>query len=319
MNSSIDERMVCIAKNNRNPFAKKPNLQIWDTFREVIRLYLSGRHAEAFQMFYELFLEHVEKLRLSTIKKDECFYRMRIGHNAYEEFRGKNEMFHIPFECSHLVGNERYSISGFPSLYLGSSAYVCWEEIRRPDINYVNTALFKAAKTTKVIDMTIKDRYRFNDERFSDCLVLACSIPVQYPSAPFKPEYIIPQMLLHSLVKYNQDKTDENEISGIKYSSTHIKDSNLWINFPTNRTNRKLFENYVFPAFDRKESGISDKLDKLFDFHNCITYNKMMLMYPDREYDRKDRYGSCAFGKIEQLLNGLPLASMLTYDGSLRP
>lgn len=41
-------------------------------------------------------------------------------------------MFHIPITMRRQVGTERYSIPGYPCLYLGNSIYVCWEEMNRP-------------------------------------------------------------------------------------------------------------------------------------------------------------------------------------------
>ena len=207
-------------------------------------------------------------------------------------------------------------MSGFPSLYLGSSVYVCWEEMRRPDIDYANFALFKTTTTIKVVDLANKEHYHFTGEKFTDCLVLACSFPVQFPNDPFKPEYIIPQMLLQSLVRYNRDNKNGEKIAGIKYSSTHIKDSKLWINYPENRKNRQLFYNYVFPAFDRKETGSSTELNTIFQFWNSITYNKLKLMNPDLQSDKSDIYGRSIFGKIEYKLQNMIPSGMLTYDPS---
>lgn len=315
VHDTIDARMQAIAKKEY-ALQRALNLKIWDALIEVIQRYLSGCLSEAFQKFYDLFSENISFVRFSYLGKDSNLYRMRTAKNGYEEYNSKEEMFHIPFEYNHLVGNERYSISGFPSLYLGSSVYVCWEELRRPELDYANIALFKSIEDIKVLDLSTPKYLHFTNERFADCLVLACSIPVNNPSAPFKPEYIIPQMLLQSLVKYNIEN-ENNRIEGIKYTSTHVNDDNLWITFPTNRINKNLFNNYVFPAFDRNEKGISCRLDGLFQFNHCITYNKMKLMYPDYEYKINDTsYNRSVFGKIEQLLQALPVKGMLFYDSS---
>lgn len=311
--STIDARMQAIA-NKEHALQRTINSQIWNELIKVIQLYLSGSQSEAFLKFYTLFSSHISSIRFSYIKKNINLYRMRTGKNGYEEFETKEEMFHIPFDYNHLVGNERYSISGFPSLYLGSSVYVCWEEIKRPELDYTNIALFKPVEDVKVLDLSMPKFLHFTKERFSDCLVLACSMPVNNPSAPFKPEYIIPQMLLQSLVKYNKEN-ENDRIEGIKYTSTHIKDNSLWIAFPANRKNKELFFNYVFPAYDRIEKGISCRLDALFQFYQCITYNKMKLMYPDYKYEMNDTsYNRSVFGKIEQLLQSLPIKGMLFYD-----
>lgn len=312
---TIDNRMKVLTKKHRE-LERESISKIWNELIHVIILYLSGCQADAFETFYALFLKNFDSLRLGTISKDSCLYRMRVGKNGYEEFTSNEEMSHIPFQLNHKVGNERYSMSGFPSLYLGSSVYVCWEEMRRPDIDYANIALFKTKTDIKVIDLSNRDHYHFTDEKFADCLVIACSIPVQFPDDPFKPEYIIPQMLLQSLVRYNKDSKNEKRIAGIKYSSTHVKDSKLWINYPENRINRQLFYNYVFPAFDRKEMGLSAELNTIFQFWNSITYNKLKLMNPDLQSDKADIYGCSIFGKIEYKLRNMPLSGMFTYDPS---
>lgn len=310
---TIDSRMRNLTKKYR-ALDNGSTAIIWKELIHVIDQYLSGCQADAFESFYTLFVKNVDSLRLGTIKQDSPLYRMRVGKNGYEEFTTASEMSHIPFEYNHKVGNERYSMSGFPSLYLGSSVYVCWEEMRRPDIDYANIALFKTISTIKVIDLSNKEHYHFTSERFADCLVLACSFPVQFPDDPFKPEYIIPQMLLQSLVRYNRNSSNEERIVGIKYSSTHLKDSKLWINFPENRKNRQLFYNYVFPAFDRKETGLSAELNNMFQFWNSITYNKLKLMFPDLMSEKSDAYGRSVFGKIEHKLQNMVLSGMLISD-----
>ena len=93
-------------------------------------------------------------------------------------------------------------------------------------------------------------------------------------------------------------------------------DSKLWINYPENRKNRQLFYNYVFPAFDRKETGLSTELNTIFQFWNSITYNKLKLMNPDLRSDKSDIYGRSIFGKIENKLQNMILSGMLTYDSS---
>lgn len=61
------------------------------------------------------------------------FYRVRIYKENFP--LPANQFFHIPFELRGKVKTQRYSIPGFPSLYIGTTAYVCWEELDRPNIN----------------------------------------------------------------------------------------------------------------------------------------------------------------------------------------
>lgn len=131
--NTIDNRMKSLGKKYR-ALERASTAVIWSELINVIDQYLSGCQSSAFETFYELFLKNVDSLRTDTIENENCLYRMRLGKNGYEEFTSNEEMFHIPFQYNHIVANERFSMSGFPSLYLGSSVYVCWEEMRRPDL-----------------------------------------------------------------------------------------------------------------------------------------------------------------------------------------
>ena len=44
-------------------------------------------------------------------------------------------MFHIPFNKRYLIGNQRYSLTGQPMLYIGSSVIDVAKEIDVKDIN----------------------------------------------------------------------------------------------------------------------------------------------------------------------------------------
>ena len=131
--NTIDNRMKALGKKYRE-LERESTAVIWSELINVIDQYLSGCQSSAFETFYELFLKNVDSLRTDTIENESCLYRMRLGKNGYEEFTSNEEMFHIPFQYNHIVANERFSMSGFPSLYLGSSVYVCWEEMRCPDL-----------------------------------------------------------------------------------------------------------------------------------------------------------------------------------------
>lgn len=196
---NIEEKMQALAKKHSG-LRRGKGAEIWEELTSIVNSFQSGQLAHAYSSFYALFCSHVKEMRTFEIAKDSCLYRMRKGTNDFDEYTAEDEMSHIPFELNHLVSNERFSISGFPSLYLGSSIYVCWEELHRPSFDFASTALFKARQNVKVIDLSEQDHYHFTREIFSDCLTLACSLSVNYPKAPFKPEYIIPQLLMQSFV-----------------------------------------------------------------------------------------------------------------------
>ncbi len=89
-----------------------------------------------------------------------------------------------------------------------------------------------------------------------------CSIRVKHPEDAFKPEYIVPQLLLQWI---RQSKYD-----GICYFSTridNITDENL-----------ELFRNYAFPVKDRLAQGICQRLANKFKIRtNAIPWQLFQL------------------------------------------
>lgn len=56
------------------------------------------------------------------------FFKARIGNANFS----KKDMLHIPFNKRELIKTQRFSISGVPCLYLGTTSYVCWLEMNKP-------------------------------------------------------------------------------------------------------------------------------------------------------------------------------------------
>ena len=79
--------------------------------------------------------------------------------------------------------------------------------------------------------------------------MLACSFIVKNPSDVFKPEYVIPQMLIETIICNNRKITqceksriDPDVIWGVIYTSTHISKD-----FPYGR---HFLENIVLPVIE---------------------------------------------------------------------
>ena len=212
---------------------------------------------------------------------------MRTGAPAVA-FSGE-ELFHVPFEKRHLVSNQRYSIAGLPCLYLGSSAWVCWEELGRPDLDKVFISQFRIAKKMKVLDFHVTPRdlcqafYQrhhilrnrssqeletFNnfsknfptfDARFVESyirlwpLIAACSVKRSMVQGSFFPQYIVPQMLLQWI-------RQENEIDGVRYFSTLTPRGAF------------AFHNYAFPVRDIKHEGRCSYLQDKFRLTDPVSW-----------------------------------------------
>ncbi len=231
---------------------------------ECLNLYLNGRINEA---FYELdsTLTHNRKNFYNSLKKREIdeetnFYRIR--EDSQNKLFSPQEMFHIPFELRGCVKNQRFSINGFPSLYVSNNLYTCWEELNRPTINDFQAARLQNTRPVNVLDLTpsffdneiTADNYRYV---ITWPIIFCCSIKVKNKDDIFKPEYILPQLLLQ-WVRQN------DMIDGIRYFSTNIdRDNSL---------SEGDFSNFVFPVKGSERNGHCSELSSLFYLTNAVSW-----------------------------------------------
>lgn len=215
---------------------------------------------------------------LISIGPRHKFYRMRKMDTFY--LLKKEEMLHIPFNKRAKVENQRFSLSGFPCLYLGSSAYLCWEELNRPNHLKANTSAFIAEKDIKILDLTFPERLGKEMDIYKLILVFACSLKKQtIDNRTFKEEYIIPQALLHSLIEYNYNNR-HNTIDGILYISTHYKSEYTIFD------DVKLFYNLVMPTQQYKSKSVNlekeycEELCSLFQYTEPISINQLQINQP---------------------------------------
>ncbi|MGE2079316.1 hypothetical protein [Enterobacter asburiae] len=160
---AIDEIALKHPDNNLIKKIKKRKITI-STFSEKITdtlaQYLRGNIREAYTTFDQAITRttmntHIYNMTrpLSKIgNKDNLLFRVRSSDTILKE---RKELFHIPFEDRHRVGAMRFSVSGLPCLYLGSSIFVCWQEMGKPDFDKLYISSFKTDEETD--DLRILD------------------------------------------------------------------------------------------------------------------------------------------------------------------
>ncbi len=189
----------------------------------------------------------------------------------------RKRIFHPPYDMCTKISTNRYSIAGFPSLYLGTSLELCMEEINDNSYSKLICSRFEVPRDSsniviKVLELGIKPQDFIKDEGLNETnfknirlkhlrwilddhvrgtyllwypLIAACSYIRAFRKDPFAPEYIIPQLLMQWLRKYNNEENSKNEFFGLRYFSCHSEKSS------------DLGFNYVFPT-----SGEHDKNSK---------------------------------------------------------
>ena len=275
--------------------------------------YSNGNIIEAINNIYELITDDIQHSNYNYKPPFENeFYRIRIIDNKSGLIKA-NGMFHIPFEKRYLVSPQRFSINGFPCLYVGDSILVSWLEMGEPNLENFCVSRLELDKKEKEKDNILDLRWpSFSNlmqeienvenpdyilELIKACLInwpliIACSLKVQHPQAPFKPEYVIPQLVLMSMMR------DESFI-GCAYTSTKINSEFIW---------ETKFTNFVFPAKKRNEKNKDYKLLKdYFLITDSICYKYEVLKSSFEHFDKdftkdiKD-YKYSTFGMMEQIL-----------------
>lgn len=252
-----------------------------DSLIDVVNLYYDGRKGEAFMLFSTILNGNTEREGLFSsigcidVNPKEFYYRARerkIGVDFSIQ-----DMFHIPLNKRGIVSTQRYSSPGYPCLYLGNSVYSCWEEMRRPVFNNLMFSAYKVKYPFKVFDMRVPSDSDYTSEALAQTikripLMLACSFIVKNTSDVFKPEYIIPQMLVETIISNNRKITqheksaiDPDVIWGVIYTSTHISND-----FPYGK---QFLQNIVLPVIESDNpSTYCYCLASLFDISQPLCY-----------------------------------------------
>ena len=246
------------------------------------------------------------------IPQEAVFYRMRVC-DLRKEIKRK-ELFHIPFEKIRQIKTQRYSSPGYPCLYLGVSLYGCWEEMQRPNTESTLFSVFKTTKPFKVVDMRIPtlQEYLDNAEFYLKFfpVIIGSTIPVINGNDIFKPEYLLPQMILEWVI----EKRREINAIGVYYTSA-FKNSEFY-------SLDHEWDNLVLPVQKTEEKGICKELVSLFTMTKptCYEYEFMQGNInntgvwddgPKRKSSNgaKDSYYWSMFSRLEEKMENADFAS----------
>lgn len=228
---------------------------IYTQFKEVAILYERGDMVDALRQLSTTILDNITNdlvLKKDILKRGSELYRMR-KQDGYRLFK-RIEMFHMPTNMTNKLANARYSLNGFPCLYLGTSLYVCWEELRRPDIVKTNYVKMVANEDICVYSTLCPEKFNDRNDVIQFVLFALCSKVVPNDSDSFQYVYAFPELVLLLLIHY---KKDTKEPYGIKYVSSR------YFNNDGDFTSEGIFYNYVLPVY-----GDCD------DDHLCIGLRK---------------------------------------------
>jgi hypothetical protein len=315
---------------------KTENIEIINSkLIESIDQYLSGSAGKAYDKIENLMDLDIVKSSLISLKKplsqydysrpgSKSLFRVRESDDHLSE---RMDIFHIPFEKRYLVKSQRFSIAGLPCLYLGSSLYVCWQEMGKPSLNKLFLSHFKlneAHGEVYVLNFAFSlealrlqklelflDIHNISEDEARAYLIiwpilLACSYNVEHPNSSFSIEYVIPNLILQWIGK------EKTTLSGIMYLSTRTKQLR----------NNDIGINFVFPpkADLVKHTGFCPKLNNTFKWSKPISWQLLnainirddadrnilnMQISDDLENQIIQNYKTTNFYRMENKLKGL--------------
>ena len=283
--------------------AKKDIRETFTSITNTLFAYDALDFKKAQEIFDNMMCKIWTKLIITTINGLSGYYPSLYRIRAImqgQEIKKPSDLFHIPYSKRNCISNERYSLSGHPCLYLANYLEIAWSECGYPSQFYYSEFRYDYEKDmnddwkfiTLISSRTFAQDFLVamnpkNDETLLQWtirylttypLILACSVVNLNGNSVFKPEYIIPQMLLQ-WVQRNYGK-----VHGITYFSCIASDDLRRINgynvvIPANDINRRGYGKNLIDKFRVSKPIYCDNLlsqkDALLvsDFKNNLLSN----------------------------------------------
>ncbi|ECO0703547.1 hypothetical protein LEJ84_20225 [Salmonella enterica] len=291
----IDEHKNSLSRRLSRRFDRI--IDVCDGINDSLSDFLSGDIKGAYDAFNSTFSEKIIATYIQDISiplnhicnEEKPLFRVRKSDTAIKE---RNEMFHIPFSKRHFVNAQRYSVAGLPCLYLGTSLYICWQEMDKPDFDKLYISAFSSDDSeSKILNFSAKILYNGNYLSIGDnslsidaklaylCLmplIFACNYKKIHDNVSFTQEYIIPNLLMQWI-----SRRSKSNVVGIAYRSTKMikssyNDKSINVVLPPKVTYKQTIEQDFCPKLlkmFRLTSPVSWQVLKTLDYTYEITEN----------------------------------------------
>ena len=264
---------------------------VCDLLTMAVKHYLNGFPSKAYH-FFEKAMHYLMKNPLKIYQKsvmeqfepsrsrysiDDNLQLFRVVSVADIKPYTRERVFHTPYNMRSKVSTSRYSIAGYPSLYLGTRLDLCCEEIHmNPHQGFALASRFKLERISeytntniRVIELGVKPQdflpndsrnensgrriplQLLNDKKIRSAyllwypLIASCSYIRTNKHDPFAAEYIIPQLLMQWVrIEIGSNKYEKyDQLVGIRYfSCASVRASDMGFN-------------YVFPTSGQQKSA----------------------------------------------------------------
>lgn len=199
----------------------------------VINLYYDGYISQSYGQFKKLLDQYQGILKVDVNTQDNHssnelsnLYRTRVVSDYREHTR--YEIFHVPFSLRTRIAPSRYSIAGYPSLYLSTTVDLCHYESGGSNNNFKIFSKYsfikEAIEDVVILDFGVrpKDLMNISEKDLENYgiaypIIAATSFIKPNQHQNFIPEYIIAQFTLQWL---RETYVSANRLCGIRYFSS---------------------------------------------------------------------------------------------------
>lgn len=249
---------------------------------KAVEHYLNGFPSKSYDVFARLMSNLMEtplvvyrksileQLEGKTSRNDDDLQLFRVVSVQDNKPYGRMRVFHTPYTLRSKVSTSRYSIAGYPSLYLGTSLALCCEEIHlNPYKDYALASAFQIERNValsnasiRVIELGVKPQDFLETDKSNVLrndnpgraisadllrdrkirstyllwypLIAASSFIRANKADPFAAEYIVPQLLMQWIRSEMAINRPDGcaELIGIRYfSCASMKASDMGFNY----------------------------------------------------------------------------------------
>lgn len=248
-------------QNNHFNSEKGDVKEVCDSLLKAVKSYLNGLPVKAYgsfkkvmeklmmqplQIYYKSAIEVFNNIGSDNYNTNDPLWLFRAAKVDDNRLYDRKRVFHTPYNLRSKVSTGRYSIAGFPCLYLGTSLKLCCEEINwncsrglaLASAFKLNRDIESTGMNINVIELGIKPQdfvrgRRSNDEGRQNIrgnrqlpeswlkqerirsayllwypLIAACSFVRVNKKDPFAAEYIIPQLLMQWIRRNTEEKVN---------------------------------------------------------------------------------------------------------------
>nr|WP_320118930.1 hypothetical protein [uncultured Marinifilum sp.] len=304
---------------------------LFESLLYTYKLFLKGKHFHATLHLFDILEEHsiVDFMEPHELG---LFYKGRTP-KVDDNIQSPEFYYHIPYDMRYLVGNQRFSFSGQPMLYLGSSILDVLCELRKDINSYKELPIasfafdsisneqdnhthppFKIYDITNQINKLLYEKLaRLEQHEFSDTANYIANEALSDSVKIFK-KFILMHICTFRRTKEDSAFVEEYVIAQLLTEALRINNYH-GIKFPSTRFNDLKIKSYMFSYSPAKEN-----LALFTKYSESEKYDKELLeRFIIQPLDKNIACESIEFYKerIDELLHTISLKSMIFYNNDI--